>query len=158
VTGLASETRAFRAALVNGLLVFVLPLTLLLVAYVNAFHRPWPPEVIVEGVKFGLVFATLAAIAAWRTWVHATRYLARRSRGWQGVAEATACGLMVAVPNLAPAVLALDPAAPRVVIFYGGLAAVVGCLVGVLLRATALAVLKPLQPPGGAARCRADLK
>jgi hypothetical protein len=144
MTGLASETRAFRAALINGVLVFVVPLTLLVFAYVNAFRRSWPPEVIVEALTYGLVFAALAAIAAWRTWVHAMRYLARRSRGWQGVAEATACGLIVAVPNLAPAFLALDPAAPRIMISYGGPAAVVGCLVGVLLRATALAVVKPV--------------
>src|SRR5438552_3762895 len=138
MTGSAREPRAFRVALMNGFLVCVVPLMVLLGGYFNAFGWSWPPGVTIYVVKFGLVFVTLAVIAGWRTWVHAMRFLTRQSSGWHGVAEAAACGFAVSILYLAPAVLALDPVAPRAVIAYGGLAAVVGCLVGVLLRVMAL--------------------
>jgi hypothetical protein len=149
MTGTVRESRAFRAALVNGLLVFVSLLTLMLVAYFASFGRSWPPSAAIDVVKFGLVFATLAVIAAWRTWVHALRFLADGSIGWQGVAEAAACGLAVQLPYLVPSFLTLEPIAPRAVIVVAGIAAAVGCVVGLLLRATALAILKPTQSTAG---------
>ena len=123
----AAQRRASRAALVNGAVVFLPPFAFMLLALVSSSTESRPVAVttgriVVECVEFGLILIPLAALASWRTWVHAMRWQAGRGRGWQGVAEAAACGLLVAVMNLAASVL--------------------GCIVGLILHSTAAVVLR----------------
>jgi hypothetical protein len=143
MTRTATERRAYRAAIVNGAVVFLPPFALILLS--SAGSRPiWVStgQVVVEFVEFGLVTVALAALASWRTWVHAIRWQAGRGRGWQGVAEAAACGVLLAIMYLAPGIVTRPAEAPPYVIFYGGAAAVLGCLVGLLLRSTAAVVMR----------------
>jgi hypothetical protein len=152
MAGLAGEQRARRAAVVNGLLVFCVPVVLMLLSLVTAFRRPWPDEmsafrpstsrVALEFIRVTLAIVALAAVAAWRTWVHAVRWQAGQGRGWQGVAEASACGLLVALLYLSPGIVTRPAEAPPYVIVYGGAAAVLGCVAGLVLRTTATVVLR----------------
>lgn len=148
----ADDRQASLAAVVNGLLVFGVPGAFLLMVQVSAWNQPWPAEIagfrpstsrlVIESLQFAVVFAALAAIGAWRTRVHALKYLAGRSEGWQGIGEATACAFMVAVLYLAPGIVTRPREAPPYVIFYGGAAMVLGAIVGLILRATAMMVLR----------------
>lgn len=150
------EQRARRAALLNGLLVFGVPTALNLLVFAAASRQPWPDamtgaqpsltRVITEAVQFEVVFAALAVVAAWRTHVHALRYQIGDSRGWMGVAEAAACGFAVAVLYLAPGILTRPSEAPAYVIFYGGVATALGAIVGLVLLAGALVVLRRRSP------------
>ena len=59
-----------------------------------------------------------------------------------GVAEAGACGLILALLYLAPGIVTRPAEAPQYVIAYGGAALLLGVVVGLLLRTTAILVLK----------------
>jgi hypothetical protein len=147
MTPTATERRAYRAAIINGAVVFLPPFALILLALMSSSGGSRPVSVstgriAVELVEFGLVLVALAALASWRTWVHAVRWQAGLGRGWQGVAEAAACGLLVAVVYLAPGIFRRPTEAPPYVIFYGGAASILGCLVGLILRSTAAVVLR----------------
>jgi len=63
-------------------------------------------------------------------------------RGWSGVAEAAACGFVVALLYLAPGILRRPADALPYVAFYGTAAAIVGTIVGTFLRVTARIVLR----------------
>ena len=93
-------------------------------------------------IEMGTWMLPFAAIAAWRTWVHAQRWRARRGSGWQGVAEAGACGLAAALFYLAPGIVTRPRDAAPYVITYGGAATVVGLLFGLVLRTTAVLILR----------------
>jgi len=141
-----TQRRASRAALVNGAVVFLPPFAFMLLVLLSSSAESRPVEVstgriVVEFVEFGLVLVALAVLASWRTWVHAMRWQAGRGRGWQGVVEAAACGVLVAVMYLAPGILTRPADAPPYVIFYGGAASALGCIVGLILRSTAALVL-----------------
>jgi hypothetical protein len=90
--------------------------------------------------QIGLVLLPFAAIAAWRTWVHAKRW--PQERGWQGVAEAGLCGLGTGLLYLAPGIVTHPMEAPQFVIIYGGAALILGLLVGLFLRMTAVVILR----------------
>jgi hypothetical protein len=107
-----------------------------------AGHRPTTGRVVLESVEFGLASAALATVAAWRTWVHALQYQSGASRGWQGVGEAAAVGLAVAVLYLAHGIVTRPREAAPYVIFYGSAAAILGAIVGLILRMTATIVLR----------------
>jgi hypothetical protein len=88
----------------------------------------------------------LAAIAAWRTWVHATRWLNQR-RAWWGVAEAGALGGVFVGGMLGSAAIAAAArgsgsiwAIPAIAL-YAGIGACVGLLVGLILQLTAVLLL-----------------
>jgi hypothetical protein len=144
------------AALVNGLLVFGLPTIFTVIGLWSASRTPWladisarrptTSQVAAELLQFALVYTALSAVAAWRTWVHALRYMAGESRGWRGVAEAAACGFAVAMLYLAPGIAGRPQEAPPYVIFYGGAAAILGALVGIVLLASARVVVRLSQP------------
>jgi hypothetical protein len=148
----ANDRQASLAAVVTGLLVFGVPGAFVLMVQVSAWNEPWPAEIagfrpstsrlVIESLQFGLVFAALAAIGAWRTRVHALQYLAGRSVGWRGVGEAAACAFMVAVLYLALGIVTRPREAPPYVIIYGGAATVLGAVVGLVLRAIAMIVLR----------------
>lgn len=144
--------RARMAAVVNGLLVFGVPTGFMIVALVSASPRAWPDRiaadrpsidrVVVDSAQFGLVCAVLAVVAAWRTWVHALRYLSGASRGWRGVGEAAAVGLSVAILYLARGIITRPSEAPPYIFSYGSVAAILGAAVGLVLRMTATMVLR----------------
>ena len=83
-----------------------------------------------------------ALIAGWRTLVHARRRAAGTDRSWVGVLEAGACGFVCALLILAPGIVRTPTHAPPYLVVYGGIALVVGLIVGLALRATALVILK----------------
>jgi hypothetical protein len=150
------------AAAVNGLLVVSIPLVLLVAgssidlntydATVTA-RAPGPPRIVTMIPNLNsvaLVLLPFALLAAWRTWVYAGRWRDRQDPGWRGVAEAAACGGMVALLYLAPGIVTRPDQAPPYVLVYGGAALLMGAAVGLFLRATALVVLKlgkPDRPP-----------
>src|SRR5262249_4095064 len=95
--------------------------------------------------KMSLVFTPfvgLAAIAGWRTLVHARRYREQRGGGWRGVIEAGAVGLFIALVVLARGIVTRPREAPPYVVVYGGAALLIGLGVGVILRFTAIFVIK----------------
>jgi hypothetical protein len=100
------------------------------------------PLLVLAFVKMSVLLLPLATLAAWRTWVHATRWRARRIAGWLGVAEAGATGFLIALIYLAQGILTRPTEAPPYVLVYGGLALILGLLVGLVLQLTALIVLR----------------
>ena len=150
------------AAVVNGLLVVLLPLAALVAgsridldssdASVTA-NVPGSPRIetmIPILMRTTLVLLPFALLAGWRTWVYARRWCDREDRGWTGVAEAGACGLMLALLYLAPGIVTRPAEAPPYVIAYGGAALLLGVVVGLFLRTTAILVLKLFKPHGHA--------
>ena len=142
------------AAVVNGLLVLLLPLAFLVLGSI-VFDSDSDTSVTVRApgssgiaravvilVQIGLVLLPFAALAGWRTWVYAKGWREQRVRGWQAVAEAGACGLVVALGYLAPGIVTRPTEAPPYVIVYGGAALILGLMVGLFLRMTAILVLK----------------
>jgi hypothetical protein len=152
MTPSTDDPRARRAAVVNGALVFGLPTAAMLVALVGGLQQPWPEQfaaarpgagrVMAESAQFTLLVGALAVVAAWRTRVHAQRYQARQSRGWQGVGEAALCGFVIALLYLARGIVMRPGEAPPYIIFYGTAAAILGAIVGLVLRAIAVMVLR----------------
>jgi hypothetical protein len=92
-----------------------------------------------------MVTGPLAAITAWRTWVHARRRL-EGVASFRGVAEAAGCGFAIALIVLAPGIIFKPLEAPPYVIFYGGVAIIFGALVGAVLHAAALAAMRLARP------------
>ena len=73
-----------------------------------------------------IAFVPLALIAAWRTRVHARRYLKGEGTGWPGVIEAGALGFGIAVLVLSRGILTRPAEALPYVVAYGGIALIVG--------------------------------
>jgi hypothetical protein len=149
------------AAAVNGLIVVLLPLAAQVAGSTIGLNRsdasvtadvPGSPRL--ETLMPILMATTLvllpfAGLAGWRTWVYARRWCDQKDRGWTGVAEAGACGLVVALLYLAPGIVTRPAEAPPYVLAYGGTALVLGVLVGLFLRATAIVVLKLFKSADG---------
>jgi hypothetical protein len=138
------------AAGVNAVLVVVVPL-----AYVWLAHA-WS-GVVVDSAMFAESAATVlpfAALAAWRTWVHSTRWLAGEDALWLPLAEAAATAFVMALAYLARAILARPADAPAFVIVYGGVALILGAIVGVILRTTAVLALRVTRSTSGNQRDR----
>jgi hypothetical protein len=140
------------AAIVNALIVVVGPIALM--AVVSALpdtsdtsvtvRPPGFPTVghyVREAAMLAMTFSPFGLVAGWRTFVHAKRWLSTGEKGWQGVAEAAALGFAGAVLVLLPGILSRPLEAPPYVLVYGGLALLVGLIVGTVLRMTALLVL-----------------
>ena len=140
------------AAAVNGLLTLLLPAAPILpmaMGLGGANSSPVRPsdasqfrDVVHLLLMAGPAMLPLAMVAAWRTWVHARRWRERGTRGWQGVAEGGALGLVVALLILAVPTIMRPKDAPPYLVVYGGLALIVGLVIGFLLRITAVLVLK----------------
>lgn len=86
--------------------------------------------------------APFAMAAAWRTFVHTKRWLETGALGRRGILEAGACGFAGAVIVLLPGIVTRPLQAPPYVIAYGGLSAIIGLAVGLVLWATATLTLK----------------
>jgi uncharacterized membrane protein YhaH (DUF805 family) len=142
------------AAVVNGLLVMLLPLAVLVAASnINLDNFDGSVTADVPGaprmwatirmlMPTSLVVFPFALLAGWRTSVYARRWCDQQDRGWWAVAEAGACGLIPALLYLSPGIVMRPDEAPPYVIAYGGGALLLGVVVGVCLRTTAILVLK----------------
>lgn len=144
----AYDRPATLAALVNAVIVYLLPLALagaiaiFASDYSNGGTRVvgvdpdraavWSGRLqVLRGYFFGL--APFAMVAAWRTFVHARRWLEKGSRGSQGILEGAACGFAGAVLVLLPGIVTKPAQAPPYLLVYGGLAAVLGLAAGTVL-------------------------
>jgi hypothetical protein len=143
------ERPAIIVALVNALVVYLLPLAF--VAAVSMFAplgngthvvgvdpdraRVWSNRIqFIAAYLLGL--APFAMVAAWRTFVHARRWLDRGSYGLVGIAEGGLCGLAGGLLVLLPPSIMKPAQAPPYLLAYGGLAAILGLSVGVVLWVT----------------------
>jgi hypothetical protein len=153
------ERPEYAAAVANALVVLLAPMVLLFAGSLMAqcpsdtnvaVRASGGPDfksiaTIVFSMASGLVPA--AAVAGWRTLVLARRWRHDRRGDWRGVAEAAGCGFLVALIVLAPGIVTRPLEAPPYVIAYGGAALVLGMVVGLVLRAVALTVLKAAKAP-----------
>src|SRR5262245_35119190 len=143
------------AASVNAAIILLLPGLLSLVLEIlqsiypslasNTVHaRQVSPFMRAIETSVIAIFVTgpLATVAAWRTWVHATRWQMRR-RTWWGVLEAGAVGALLVILMLLPGVLAaaLVGAGSLAGIgafgFYAAIGGLVGFGFGLVLQLTA---------------------
>ena len=142
------ERSAIIVALVNALVVYLLPLAFAgaVALFANDFGngstrvvgvdpdraRVWSNRIqFIAAYLMGL--APFAMVAAWRTFVYARRWLERGSYGLLGIFESGLCGLAGAVLVLLPASMMKPTQAPPYLMAYGGLAAVLGLGVGIVL-------------------------
>jgi hypothetical protein len=148
---------ATLAALVNAVIVYLLPLALVgaiaLFAsdYSNGATRVvgvdpdraavWSRRLQFTGAYL-IGLAPFAMAAGWRTFVHARQWLEKGSRGSQGILEGAACGFAGAVLALVPGIVTKPMQAPPYVLAYGGLAAVLGLAVGIVLWISAILTLR----------------
>lgn len=141
------------AGVVNALLVLLLPVGLCVAAWVGLWFdnsarvsaSSRTVRVLVNLFQMGILveaFLPLAVVAGWRTWAHARRYRARQGTGWQGVAEAGAVGLFIAIWILRYGIVTRPAEAPPYIIVYGGAALILGLAIGLILRMTAILTLK----------------
>lgn len=126
------------AAVVNAVVVWIVPLSVLWLEHAR-LGATIDAAMLVQSAATLLPFA---ALAAWRTRVHAIRWRARQATVWQPVAEAAATAVVVALAYLARGILTRPADAPAYVIVYGGGALILGAIVGLVLRTTALLALK----------------
>jgi hypothetical protein len=147
------------ATVVNALIVLLLPgLLLLLLATLGSIYpaladetvyaRPVSPLVRAARLTIGAIYVTapLAAVAAWRTWVHATKWQMHH-RTWWGVAEAAAVGALLVIVLLVPPVLTAAIVLRSLwgfaaIAVYAAIGSLVGLVLGLMLQVTAMIVLK----------------
>lgn len=139
------------AAIVNALVILLIPLALLVAFFVHRatdMDAPVRPSgnyffLDLSGALVIFVpFAPLALIAAWRTRTHARAYLAGKQTGWRGVLEAAALGAVIPLALLISPALKRPQQAPPYLIAYGGIGIVIGLTLGLILRGTALLALQ----------------
>jgi len=148
---------AALAALVNALVVWLLPVavigTLAAVVpdYTNGGTRvvgvdPDRAAVLSRKLQFIVAYfagvAPFAMAAAWRTFVHATRWLDTGAPGGRGILEAALCGFAGTVVVFLPGILTRPLQAPPYVLAYGGLTAAIGLVLGLVLWTTATITLR----------------
>lgn len=155
---------ATLAALVNAVIVYLLPLAL--VGAIALFASDYssggtrvvgvdPDRAAVWSRRIQSIgayimgVAPFAMAAAWRTFVHARKWLETGARGAQGILEGAACGCAGAVLVLLPGIVTRPTQAPPYLLAYGGLAAVVGLAVGVVLWVSASLTLRLYARPAG---------
>jgi len=151
------ERPAIAAALVNGLVVYLLPLAfagaiaLFASDYSNGGTRVVgvdPNRAFVWTRRLAFLSAYLTGLApfalaaGWRTFVHAKRWLEHGRWGAIGIAEGALCGFAGAVLVLMPGILTRANQAPPYVLAYGGMAAALGLVVGAILWVTATITLQ----------------
>lgn len=146
------------AAIANALVVLLGPVVLLLLGSLVADSSDTSVTVRAPGAGsavtdlIGLLVVVLptmagpATIAGWRTLVLAKQWQTDGTGSWRGVLEAGAAAFGIALLVLSPGILTRPREAPPYVIAYGGAAMILGLLVGLILRATALIVLRSIDP------------
>ncbi len=140
------------AAVANGAIVVFLPSIVVALVTIVASRdpnvsspvhpvgwSPWP-----DAIRFVLVSASgmapFALVAGLRTWMLARRWR-NGDRTWRGVVEAGACGLIVELIALLPGIVTRPTQAWAYIVAYGGLALIVGLVIGLILQASAVIVL-----------------
>jgi hypothetical protein len=99
-------------------------------------------DVLLEFVEFELALLGLSMLAAWRTLVHARHVLNGESSGARGIREAAICGFGVCLLYLARGIVTRPLEAATYVVAYGGTAAILGAIVGLILFCVARMVLR----------------
>jgi hypothetical protein len=151
------ERPALMATLVNGLVVYLLPLAfagavaLFAADYGTSSTRVvgidpnrayvWSQRLTFAGAYL-TVLAPFALAAAWRTFVHARRWLENGRSGATGIVEGALCGFAAAVIVLLPGILTTPTQATPYVMAYGGLASALGLAVGAILWVIATCTLQ----------------
>jgi len=150
------DRASLTAAVVNGVVVLLLPALGVLLFYTvhDAFPERFPTAAvhahpispIGHAYRAGIIglflMLPLACVAAWRTWVHATRWQ-RQQRTARGIAEAGCVGVLLVIAMLAPlAVASRSIGAFFAIPIYAAIGGLVGLVLGVVLHLTAVAVLK----------------
>lgn len=142
------------AAILNGLIVLTAPFLLYVVGVpgIDGLGVWRVVPLFAVNVPAGLL--PFAALAGWRTYVHARRYREGRSLGWAGVLEAGATALVALLVFIGPMLLrATDPGAAAFgAVIYGTIALSMGLVTGILLRIVALVVLRRFDGPTPAYR------
>lgn len=146
------DRRPDIAALVNGVVIVLMPLALAVVLPVlvpdthTVTVRPPDAPVIARTLKdlgrMAVVLLPFAFLAGWRTRVHAIEWCQDRGTGWRGVLEGGAAGFLIAFLVLLQPTLMRPMDAPPYIIAYGGGAMILGLLIAFFLRITALVVLR----------------
>jgi hypothetical protein len=144
-----SRRLASVTALVNGVVFALMPLIAMLVAGELAPSNIVRPQdaapvwlvTVWTWLQMWTAILPLSLIAGWRTFVHARRWLLARQHTWRGVLEAVICGFLCAMPILAPGIVTQPTKAPPYILVYGGLGAIIGLIVGLVLRTAALSTL-----------------
>ena len=143
-------------ALVNAVVVEVLPAVVMsLLVTFSPSHRAGttvvgrlPPgehyaRLLTTVGSYVVALSPFAMAAAWRTFVHATRWFETGATGWIGILEGGLCGFAGAFVVLLPSLLTHSPAqGVPYLLLYGGLTFVLGLGIGVVLWATATLTLK----------------
>lgn len=139
-----------RAATVNAALVLLAPVAFLAYAdYTMDAVRPYTPTLLTSFARAvpGLLGAApIAALVAWRTYAHARAYRQNPRTVWRGPVESAAVGAAIALVILVRATAgtwAREPAhlVAAYIGFYVGATALAGLLLGLVLAASALAVV-----------------
>lgn len=146
---------AIIAAVVNAAVVFLLPVAFVMIMMAIRSNPNMGTTVV--GVdpdraaaltrKFQMIagyiafMSPFAMAAAWRTVVHAKRWLDGTGHGAQGILEGAACGFAGALLVLLPGIVTKPLMAPPFVIAYGGLSAIVGLAFAGVLWVTGAAAL-----------------
>ena len=146
------------AALTNFLVILLIAAGFMLASGPNGTHVYSNPakaafqNAALVVIVLAVVVAPLAAVASWRTWVHA-RGPTPNTTGWQGVLEAGALGFALTLPFVLPGVVArqFNPGPwgqPQAFLLglayvggYGLLGLAVGLVLGCLLWLSAKLVL-----------------
>jgi hypothetical protein len=143
------------AAVLNGILVLLLPALLVLLAHgllrpldtscrVRATETPLA-ETVIQAIWYGsTIMLPFAFFAGWRTWVHAKRWQ-RNIRTWRGLAEAFVLGATYLFIGFLATAQSWPVASILAFGFYAVLGGIVGLLVGALLHANAFLVLTLLR-------------
>jgi hypothetical protein len=142
---------AWRAAIVNGLLIVLVPATWLAYAdYTSDAVRPVRPTLLSSASYAWPVVAgglPVALLVGWRSLVHARGYLAKTRSGWGGVVESAAVAAAYALFTMVRMTAATwtRQSAPLVAAYiavYVAGTAIVGVMVGLVLAATAHVALR----------------
>jgi len=151
---------AKAAALTNFLLILLIAAGFMLASGPDSTHVYSNPtkaafqNAAIVLIVLAVVVAPLAAVASWRTWVHARGYQTGNTTGWQGLLEAVALGFALTLPLVLPFVVArqFNPGPwgqPQAFLLglgyvgaYGLLGAAVGLVLGLLLWLSASIVLR----------------
>ena len=147
------DRQATITALANALVVYLLPVIFVWVISMLPLRSNTSTSVTAHGPDYlmnraKLIVGYLAAVspfafaAAWRTFVHARRWLEFHDRTWWGVLEGGACGLAGTLLVLLPGIVTRPLDAPPYIIAYGIPTVLIGLAIGLILRFTALGVLK----------------
>ena len=147
------------AAMANACLVLASPSLLSMLAWWNrpesATVVAWvsgpPPDPMTQWLvpllTITMLAAPFAAVAAWRTHVHARRLRVQQVASWQGVGEAAALGALVPMVILLPIVAMRGLAGLAYASGYGALGAIVGAMFGLVLAGVAIVVVRMARRP-----------